>query len=222
MSSRRSILDKITATLGPAGEAARMQAARARIADHRRHLIPSRVREKSDEALLGLLRGYLEGQRATVIDVTDPADVPEHICSYLRQHNLPARLRMGDDAVLAALPWPTVALEVLRGPAGTQDVVGLSRVLVGVAETGTLVLASGPENPVTITFLPDTHVLLLSKRDIVASYEDAWDRLRALYGAGCLPRTVNLVSGPSRTADIASIIVNGAHGPKALLVVLVP
>jgi len=222
MSSRRAILDKITATLGAAGEAARMQAARARIADHGRHLIPSRVREKSSEALLSLLRGYLEGQRATVIDVADPADVPVQICSYLRQHNLPARLRMGEDVVLAVLPWPSAALEVLRGPAGTQDVVGLSRVLVGVAETGTLVLASGPENPVTITFLPDTHILLLSKRDIVASYEDAWDRLRARYAERGLPRTVNLVSGPSRTADIASKIVNGAHGPKALCVVLVP
>jgi L-lactate dehydrogenase complex protein LldG len=44
--------------------------------------------------------------------------------------------------------------------------------------------------------------------------------LRAAYGAGTLPRSVTMISGPSRTADIEQTIVRGAHGPKCLHVVV--
>ncbi|RMF07021.1 MAG: lactate utilization protein C, partial [Alphaproteobacteria bacterium] len=50
---------------------------------------------------------------------------------------------------------------------------------------------------------------------------DAWDTLRALHGERRLPRTVNLISGASRTADIAQTIVMGAHGPRRLHVVII-
>jgi L-lactate dehydrogenase complex protein LldG len=55
----------------------------------------------------------------------------------------------------------------------------------------------------------------------VGSYEEAFDRLRAIYGEGVLPRTVNLISGPSRTADIEQTIVRPAHGPKNMHVIIV-
>ena len=55
---------------------------------------------------------------------------------------------------------------------------------------------------------------MVDEGDIVGAYEEAWDRLRALYGEGTLPRTVNWISGPSRTADIEQTIIRGAHGPK--------
>ena len=91
---------------------------------------------------------------------------------------------------------------------------------MAAAETGTLFLVSGPENPTTLNFLPEAHTVLIKSSDIVGSYEEAWDRLRAIYGKGALPRTVNLVSGPSRTADIEQTIVMGAHGPRRLLVLI--
>ena len=81
-------------------------------------------------------------------------------------------------------------------------------------------LVSGPENPTTLNFLPEAHTVLIEASDIVGSYEEAWDRLRAIYGKGALPRTVNLISGPSRTADIEQTIVRGAHGPRRLLVLI--
>jgi L-lactate dehydrogenase complex protein LldG len=56
---------------------------------------------------------------------------------------------------------------------------------------------------------------------VVATYEDGWDRLRAAATAGALPRAVNLVTGPSRTADIEQHIELGAHGPMRLHIVLV-
>jgi L-lactate dehydrogenase complex protein LldG len=91
--------------------------------------------------------------------------------------------------------------------------------VAGVAETGTLVLASGPDNPVTLTFVPDTHVVVVEAQTIVGSYEEAVMRL--LRELGQLPRTLNLVSAPSRTGDIGGKIVMGAHGPRRLAVVLV-
>ncbi len=106
------------------------------------------------------------------------------------------------------------------GPANGEDRASLSRALVAAAETGTLVLVSGADNPTTLSFLPETHFILIRASDVVGSYEEAFDRLRAIYGEGSLPRTVNLISGPSRTADIEQTIVRGAHGPKRLHVVI--
>ena len=72
----------------------------------------------------------------------------------------------------------------------------------------------------TVNFLPEIHMVLIRTSDIVGSYEEAWDRLRGVYGERSLPRSVNLISGPSRTADIEQTIVMGAHGPRRLLVLI--
>ena len=88
-----------------------------------------------------------------------------------------------------------------------------------MAETGTLMLPSGSETPSTLNFLPDTHVVVLKSRDVVGPYEEAWDRLRA--GGKTLPRTVNFVTGPSRTGDIEQTIYLGAHGPRHLHILLI-
>jgi L-lactate dehydrogenase complex protein LldG len=111
-------------------------------------------------------------------------------------------------------------LERRFGAAEAEDVASLSRAVAAAAETGTLFLVSGPDNPTTLAFLPELHTILIRAEDILGSYEDAFDRLRALYGGGALPRSVNMISGPSRTADIEQTIVRGAHGPKRLHVVL--
>jgi L-lactate dehydrogenase complex protein LldG len=95
----------------------------------------------------------------------------------------------------------------------------LSRALVAAAETGTL-FSSRRRQPATLAFLPEVHLILIGAGDVVGSYEEAFDRLRAIHGEGALPRTVNLISGPSRTADIEQTIVRGAHGPKRLHVLI--
>ena len=91
----------------------------------------------------------------------------------------------------------------------------------GVAETGTLVLLSGPESPTTLNFLPDVHIALLFTDRVVGSYEDVWARLRARDGATVMPRVVNWITGPSRTADIEQTLLLGAHGPRRLHIILV-
>ena len=93
----------------------------------------------------------------------------------------------------------------------------MTRAVLGVAETGSLVFASGPENPVTLNFLGETHFAVVAAGDIVEGYEEAWAALRTRDR----PRTVNWVTGPSRSADIGQTLQLGAHGPVALHIFIV-
>jgi len=148
--------------------------------------------------------------------------VPILVAAYLRWHNLPLQIRTGHDSILAQLPWEKErTLERFVGPSDGNDAASLSRATAGVAETGTLVLLSGEENPTTLKFLPDTHIVLMQADDIVGDYETVWRMLRETYGPGKLPRTVNFITGPSRSADIEQTLILGAHGPRALHILVV-
>jgi L-lactate dehydrogenase complex protein LldG len=115
------------------------------------------------------------------------------------------------------LNWAAAGLSIARGPASANDEITLSRALAAVAETGTLLLASSADNPTTLAFLPETHLVVLGRATILGSFEEATALLRQTYGAS-LPRTVNFISGASRTGDIGGRIVHGAHGPRHLFV----
>lgn len=221
MSARDDILSGIGAALDQAGgDAARRRAgAELRLAHPPRHPVPARAVGKTKSELIALLKRHLEGQGAIIVEAGDVADVPKAVSGLLGDG---ASFRMGSDRVLAGLEWSDAPdLTIEHGAAQSGDKTGLSRAVAGIAETGTLLLLSGPDNPVTVTFLPETHVVVLDTGDLVGTYEEAIARLRELTGDSGLPRTVNLVSGPSRTADIGGILVMGAHGPKRLAVVLV-
>jgi L-lactate dehydrogenase complex protein LldG len=187
---------------------------------HPRGTIPARV-EGSHAQEIALFTEMLSRQGADVRRVATGKEAVAAIASYLGTCNLPPRLRMGSDPVLTGLPWRE-AWDIERnfGPAEPGDSATLTRAAAGAAETGTLFLVSGPDNPTSLNFLPEAHTVLVAVSDIVRSYEEAWDRLRAVFGEGRLPRSVNLISGPSRTADIEQTIVRGAHGPKRLQVLI--
>jgi L-lactate dehydrogenase complex protein LldG len=164
----------------------------------------------------------LEGQSASVKRVSDMNHIPEIVAVYLRDHNLPARIRHGSDDRLATIDWSRAAhIDRLPGPANPVDAVGLSHAFAGASETGTLFLVSGEANPTTINFLPETHIVVIRAGEIVGPYEDAWSHIRKVYGERTMPRTINMISGPSRTGDIEQTIIMGAHGPKRMLVIIV-
>ena len=105
----------------------------------------------------------------------------------------------------------------MRRLAESGDAIAVSEAALGVAETGTLLVGSGPATPVSANFLPDNQVLVLRATDIVGTPEDAWQRLRA---QGALPRTLNWITGPSRSGDIEMTMLMGAHGPIRLHVLV--
>jgi L-lactate dehydrogenase complex protein LldG len=219
--ARASGLARIRVALGVTEDDAYRQAAVAeRLERHPRGTIPARAR-KAPEECVALLTDMLTKQGADVSRVATKQDAVGAIASYLGSSGLPPRLRMGADPVLAALPWRDAwDIERRFGRAEPTDKASLSRALVAAAETGTLFLVSGADNPTTLNFLPEAHMVLINASDILGSYEEAWDRLRAVYGEATLPRTVNMISGPSRTADIEQTLVRGAHGPRRLHVLI--
>lgn len=222
-SSRTAIFAKIKAGLAddPRSPEERRKTAEARVAAPPSHALPARV-QKSHDDLRAQFTSYLTGQSATVIEVATAEDVPEALAGYLRANNLPSRVRVGADPYLAALPWSKVpALERDSGRAAASDETGLSHASAGISETGTLMITSGGDNPVTVNFLPETHVVVVEDRNLVGPYEAALAKVRAKFGKGQMPRTVNLISGPSRTGDIGGKLVMGAHGPRRLCVIIV-
>jgi L-lactate dehydrogenase complex protein LldG len=218
---RETILAKIRLRLGAHDSAQRRATVAQRLANPHSPLVPERAKKQAEERRLQL-RTFLEGQSATFIEVASAAEIPVAIGGFLRSTNLPLRVRVGDDAYLRGLAWQKEpALERRSGPAQGDDEVGLSHAAAAVAETGTLVMASGADNPVTLNYLPETQIVVVEDKAIVGGYEDAWQKIRASFGRRVMPRTVNFISGPSRTADIGGQLVMGAHGPRRLCVVLV-
>ncbi len=218
--SRMRILGGIRAGLGRGAlDEAQTDALRAGLAAHRRNLIPARAAALDHAGQVALFIAMAEEVDATVARVADVGDVPAEIAAYLSRQNLPARLVMTPDPALDDIPWSAQPLlEIRKGRAEDSDAAGVTACFAAIAETGTLMLVSGPESPTRNNFLPDTHVVVLRAHEVVAAYEDAWDRLRQ---RGAMPRTVNFVTGPSRTGDIEQRLVLGAHGPRRLHIVLI-
>ncbi len=193
-------------------------ALRARLAAHPRHLIPARSRVPRP-AQIALFIANAEKEHATVRRVADAAAVPAAVAEYLAAQNLPALLAMAPHPDLQALPWDTTPLLTRReGRAQADDAVSLQHGFAGVAETGTLMLPSEAARPTTLNILPETAIVVLRASRVVGAYEDAWDVLRREMA---MPRNVMLVTGPSRSADIESVLELGAHGPRRLHIVLI-
>lgn len=118
---------------------------------------------------------------------------------------------------LAYLGWPSDWL-INFGAGRRTERVSVTPAVAGIAETGSVVLRSDASTPTTLNFLPDMHVVVLRVCDVVPYLEDAWSLLRAR--GEDWPRTVNIITGPSRTADVGGVIVRPAHGPKTVHLVL--
>lgn len=212
MSSRDDIRQRVRAGVGKADVAARRAAAEAFLAARGRGPQPSLGAD-----LVGRFRSKAESLASSVDRVASLAGAPAVVARYL------AALGLGRQAVatpeVAGLDWAAAGLSVTGRAAVDGDTVGISGCHCAIAETGTLLLLSGPASPATVSLLPETHIALVPAERIVGTMEDAFALLRA--EGGELPRAVNFVSGPSRTGDIEQTIVLGAHGPCRVHLILV-
>jgi L-lactate dehydrogenase complex protein LldG len=222
MSARDQVLNAIRRSLGVTGrEAPRRKEVSDRLAGHPRGVVPARGQLATQERL-ALFGRMVEGAAGSIERVADGADVPVAVAEFLRKHNLPSAVRRGDDRMLASMPWERAAtLDVTTGISDGKQLASVSHAFAGVAETGTLILTSGPDNPTTLNFLPDNHIVVVEAKDVAGDYEAIWQRLRDAFGDRTMPRTVNMITGPSRSADIEQTLILGAHGPRRLHVIVV-
>ena len=155
---------------------------------------------------------------ASTVDIVESLDdVPAAAARYLAE--LGAAPQAVAWATLQSLPWEQAGLAVEFGKPTNGDLVGITGCFCATAETGSLVLLSGPDTEASMALLPETHIAVVPASRIVGGHEEAFALMRLERGA--LPRAVNFVSGPSRTGDIEQTIVLGAHGPYRVHAIVV-
>jgi L-lactate dehydrogenase complex protein LldG len=214
MSARENILQRIRAANGRTGAltASERETALARLRAHPRGPLPNMGWQ-----LLPRFKERCIAMMSSVAEVTSVTDVPQAVAKYLTENKLPLGGACWPE--FANLDWAGAGLKIEARPANGDDKVGITGTFCALAENGTLMLLSGQNTHATTSLLPDNHIAIVPASRIVRAMEDGWDLLRKEHGS--LPRQVNFVSGPSRTADIEMTLVMGAHGPFGVHVIIV-
>lgn len=123
-------------------------------------------------------------------------------------------------------PWRPAGVELVEDESlGFDQLDALDGVITGctvaIAETGTIVLSGGPaEGRRAISLIPDLHVCVVAEDQVVETVPEAMAQLGELVRAERRPLT--FISGPSATSDIELNRVEGVHGPRRLIVLVVP
>lgn len=217
MSARETVLARIANALDRPENAVSLSdqpdEVATRLQGGRRHTLP-----KVDDALIETLTNAMESVLMSVVRLQSLDDCVSAVDWYLESIGIDASM---DGAVsvapaLADIDWPA---HYQRGPATGVEKVSITPCAAAVAETGSVVTFSSEQTPNTLNFLPETHVIVLRESQIVRHVDDIFSTLRSQQA---LPRAVNLITGPSRTADIEQTLEIGAHGPRRMHVLLIP
>lgn len=214
MSTRSAILNRIKAKTETARAEDIAAEARALVAD------PSRVQpsfDKSDLVARFIAKATSERVTASVEQAEGVTQIPTLVRRYIKAQGLEPRLCVQPTSGLQDLDWS--GLEI-QPNARNDGGLGVTFARYGIAETGSLVVHSGPESAMLDNFLPLHHIVVLRKSTILAHPEDVWPHL----GGAQAPqhRLLTLITGTSGTADIEARNVRGAHGPRHMHILLVP
>lgn len=219
--SRDIVLGNLRRGLGRGSDnSAAVRAVEDRLTRHASGPVPERGRKERRERV-ELFMAEAERVEVSIDKVAGVQEVPRAVAAYLATQNLPSTVKVSPDSNLADIPWDSQpTLDASVGPASADDDVTVTGAYRGVAETGTLLLLSGPDTPTSMNFLPDTHVVVMNADQVVGSFEEIWTDLRSR-GDDFMPRAVNWITGPSRSGDIELTLLLGAHGPRRLHLVLI-
>lgn len=218
MNARDTILNRIAKALDrPDTQAVTLDDQPAPVAERllaqHRHTLP-KVADDEIAALIKSMESVLMG----VTRLQSLGDCVKAVDWYLESQNIdvsePGSVTVAP--ALATVSWPE---HYRHGPASGVEKVSITPCIAAVAETGSVVTVSGEQTPSTLNFLPETHIIIVRESQIVRHVDDVFPLLRTL---ALLPRAVNFITGPSRTADIEQTLEIGAHGPRRMHVLLLP
>jgi L-lactate dehydrogenase complex protein LldG len=171
------------------------------------------------ESLVQHFRNRAGAAAAQVNELASVEEIPARIAEVLRARNLPAIVHLPPDSSLDQIGWNTApGLTLKREPPGPDD-AALAIAPYGIAETGTLVYPAAEARPASWHFRAGLEIAVIAADSIVPDLENVLAQIKA---RGALPSTINLVTGPSRTGDIEQTLELGAHGPKELVILIVP
>lgn len=156
--------------------------------------------------------GALEAARASHEVLRHPDELPAAVARYLEKYELTGPVALAPHRLTAALAHALP--QAATAAADTDCRAALTVACAGLADTGTLVLASGPDTPTRLALLPDHLLVVLDERRLLPGLPALWAALPGLLPEP--PRALNLITGPSRTADIEQTLTLGAHGARAL------
>ena len=152
----------------------------------------------------------------------------------VREFDSEADLRTWLTDTLAGAVWVAARRKEIRalvptpyaGHEGAPDRIlaeraefGIGAACAAIADTGALVVRISSEEDRFVSLLPSEHIAVLRRKDVYASLHEA---VQAGVLADATTGTHILIGGPSRTADIEKVLVTGVHGPRALVVALLP
>jgi L-lactate dehydrogenase complex protein LldG len=212
MSARDNILGRIRAALGKSASRAEREEINAYIGQH-----AAGPRPQAEWNLKARFRERALSLASSVDQAASISEMPQAVARYLRENNLPLQAVCWPE--FAQHDWAAQGMNVTARPAQGSDLVGITGAYCAIAETGTLVLLSGKDTSPATSLLPETHIAVVDTARIVKGMEEVWSLLRREYTV--MPRAVNFVSGPSRTADIEQTVTLGAHGPYRVHIILV-
>ncbi|MCG6874269.1 MAG: lactate utilization protein C [Betaproteobacteria bacterium] len=213
--ARKSILGRIRRAQGHGGKGP-TDAERADVETYLREHPRGPVPHVEDD-VVARFRTRAESMQTTTDRVDTLRAAPAAAARFLKASGLPLTGCVWPQ--LAHLDWRGAGFDLAAREAAGEDMVGITGAFAGIAETGTLMVVSGPDTPAGVSLLPETHIAIVPTWRIVKHMEDAWELARAELGQ--LPRAVNFISGPSRTGDIEQVIILGAHGPYRVHLILV-
>ena len=213
--ARTDILARIRASLGsPASHPAAIRKEALALSE-----APEQVQPKFNGRSLQeqfVLKATSERVTASVTRVENVEKVPAATGAYFKEAGLAARVVLQPAPELMSLDWTGFETDTA---ASSEEPAILTRAEFGIAETGSVVFLSGSSSPVLHNFVGLHHLVLLETRRILPHIEDLW---LAMAQAGTEhPRSINIVTGTSGTADIEARNVRGAHGPRFMRILLI-
>ena len=238
MSSRAQFLERIRAQMArtPAGLFAAVPSPRPARPSELAQSIHRALSERWQPTLERFQREF-ERVGGVLHRVGGVADVPAVVGRLARERDArgvvtwhPSALGFDPEAGLAAeqltyhrMPDDVPGDEERRalGQTIATTPLGMTGVDLALAETGTLILRSGPGRPRSTSLLPACHLAVFDRTALVESLAQVSVFLEAWHADDAPGAVINFITGPSRTADIELTLTRGVHGPKEVHAIFV-